>query len=496
VFVGRMGFSQTIQPQSMLSNNNMLTVGGGHRPRARGTVRVSEPAYGFFIAGSSIDQMNGVYVRRNPPRTKRDPNDPPIALYYEHEEGLWHMALNELINTDDVEEEEDESYYYHSWKPKKKRNTHEWIFMDEFFVPRFSHEGDTIIPGAGVRWSHIKKKAPTASVPKPDDTLQVEEKESWFSPYSFQEPEPVSSAITEIKEDNKDELPWQVIAILDVEMVQQLLWSSQHRKQKVKDAQAGKNAKAPSRTSLEASFAPGRWLFRVAAPQGVVLRVSMDEGAPEAGTREKGEYLRAVRIDAGEWIKLDPCEDFVMDQPKRGGRQFDRFYNAEYGRRSLYVRMYSPHGSDDTPLVEEVSAQDTAVMDLKTIGESDNNNNSAEGELKSGEEGKGGAMGTDEVLTGDLFDRPFVPRMEDSSATSQDDRDEKNEGMESIQEVLAAATSASTMTRSVVPVPVGVAVEIQGLPGRDGAMYTGAKGVVVSGMESGRQAVRLEAPYR
>jgi hypothetical protein len=53
-------------------------------------------------------------------------------------------------------------------------------------------------------------------------------------------------------------LPWQVIAILDLDMVQQLLWSSEHRKKKVRDAQAGKNAAAPVRASLEGSFAPVR----------------------------------------------------------------------------------------------------------------------------------------------------------------------------------------------------------------------------------------------
>jgi hypothetical protein len=29
---------------------------------------VNEPAYGFFIAGSSLRAMNGVYIRRTPPR--------------------------------------------------------------------------------------------------------------------------------------------------------------------------------------------------------------------------------------------------------------------------------------------------------------------------------------------------------------------------------------------------------------------------------------------
>ena len=33
--------------------------------RARGTVYVDDPAVGFFVAGSSLTEMNGIYTRRN-----------------------------------------------------------------------------------------------------------------------------------------------------------------------------------------------------------------------------------------------------------------------------------------------------------------------------------------------------------------------------------------------------------------------------------------------
>ena len=76
----------------MLSRNDMLTTGGNQQRRARGTVRVNEPAHAFFVTGSSLEAMNGMYVRRNPPRRK--PEDEGVrrnhpALYYEHEEGVW-----------------------------------------------------------------------------------------------------------------------------------------------------------------------------------------------------------------------------------------------------------------------------------------------------------------------------------------------------------------------------------------------------------------------
>ena len=41
-----------------LSRNDMLST-EGRAPRARRSCYVNEPAYGFFIAGSSIKAMNG-----------------------------------------------------------------------------------------------------------------------------------------------------------------------------------------------------------------------------------------------------------------------------------------------------------------------------------------------------------------------------------------------------------------------------------------------------
>jgi len=114
--------------------------------------------------------------------------------------------------------------------------------------------------------------------------------------------------------------------------------------------------------------------------------------AAEAGRRKKGEYLRGVKLqmeeDGGEWLCLDPCEDTAMDLPRakvrvlpchapfshlslslyiyallfslstlpcpcpasasvynamqsqgRGASGMDAYYNAEYGRRSLWVAM-------------------------------------------------------------------------------------------------------------------------------------------------------------
>lgn len=455
----------------MLSNNNMLVPGGGGggRQRARGTVRVSEPAYGFFIAGSKIEAMNGVYIRRNPPRFPKE-DSPRHALYYEHEEGKWHMALNELINEEEAGEESDDDVYY--WRPKKKKPTHEWVFMDELGKSRFVHDGDTIVPGAGVRWSHVKAKSPSTSA----DGTEGAHKSILSSASS------TSSAVTEVVEDDEDELPWQVIAILDIDMVQQLLWSSECRKQRVREAKAGKNASAASkaRASLEGTFAPGRWLFKVVATEGVVLRVESNDESEEAGRREVGEYVRGIKLTTGgDWLCLDACEDLaVSSRSSRGGR----YFNADYSRRQLWVRVVDSTNAGEKVLMEEV--ENCPVMDLKKVGEQQqlqeedatNDGSSNTNAIEAEASGGGG-------LSGDYFDRPFIPRMEDGSSTDV--------AVESIEDPQPIPSSSP-----VIGVPVGAAVEITGLKSRSGLQYNGVSGVVLTPvLETGRQGVRLDAPF-
>jgi tetratricopeptide (TPR) repeat protein/cell division protein FtsN len=474
----------------MLSNNNQLSLGGGGRQRARRTVRVDEPAHGFFVAGSSIEGMNGVYVRRNPPRTKLTPEQLPIALYYEHEEGAWHMALSELPQNEEEEESDDEDDYRYYYRPKKRKPTHIWAFLDEFHKDRFTHEGDTIVPGAGTRWKHFHAKAPEAgsnaapdaepsasssAEPEPESMAENDEDEAAAAAKAK------ASQLAEVKEDDEDELPWQVIAILDVDMVHQLLYSSEHRKKKVRDAKAGKNAPAPARASLEGAFAPGRWLFRVTAPDGVVLRASPDDDAEASGTRAAGEFVRAVKIGVGgDWICLDVCEDLSAGTARNYS---SRYYRADYARRELWVRRSAEGAAADEVLLEEVSADDTAVMGLSAVGDELD----ADGEVVGG-------------MTGDFMDKPFVPRVEDAESPEAAAEHELVLGaVAEGQEDPALAVVRAEQARAVVRggFPIGTVVEINGLKSRAAQQFNEVMGVVVTRVkaESGKQGVRLEAPF-
>lgn len=494
----------------MLSNNNQLSLGGRGR-RQRGTVRVNEPAYGFFVTGSSILAMNGVYVRKNPPKVRPGEVDPKHALYYTHEEGVWHMALNELENVEDdsSSDEEDEMYRYYYRPPKKRKPTHEWVFLDEFNKPRFTHDGDTIVPGAGVRWSHYhpkpsstnnvdsvnnnskKKNAGSDSDSDLNSECNSELDEGESTPAisseaiedkdnsvadtaTIPEGESAGTQLAEIKEDDEEELPWQVIAILDWDMVEQLLYSSECQKRKVRNAKAGKNAPQLSRRTLEGCFAPGKWLFRVTARDGVLLHTAADDESDEAGSRECGEYVRGVKLSpCGEWLCLDSSEDTANPTHRRGGHQY---YNAEFSRRQVWVRLCN----DSETFLEEVNSDDTAVL------------NDGEAYVDSGLDGSGS--------TGDLIDKPFIPRMEDgdSAEVAEDTLAVLGSGEEDpLLKHIKEVTSAMVDKRGGVP--VGAVVEVQGLRSRAGMGYNGVTGVVVSAVyagSGGRQGVRLDAPFR
>ena len=130
-----------------LQRNDMLST-EGRAPRARRSCYVNEPAYGFFIAGSSLKGMNGVYIRRNPPRqTDEEEEERQILLYYEHMDTSWTLVLAESS------ELAESSPYFHRSVGERS----EWAFVDERSHERFTHKGDTIVPGAGDRWKHVHR---------------------------------------------------------------------------------------------------------------------------------------------------------------------------------------------------------------------------------------------------------------------------------------------------------------------------------------------------
>ena len=176
--------------------------GAGGGRRSGGYVRVQEPAKGFFIAGSAVRDMNGLYgkVEMVPHGISHK-----LQLAYKHDQTNWIMALTAGDDS-------------------------EWLLLDAECRDRFRHNGNTIIPGSGQRWSHLHRAKPegggggggggTTPPPPPRDQ------------------EDMDAALIHGGDDIA-ELPWQMIAILDESMLQKLRRYSKHHHHTVQRALGG-----------------------------------------------------------------------------------------------------------------------------------------------------------------------------------------------------------------------------------------------------------------
>ena len=120
--------------------------GGGGGPRRYGTVR--DPAHGFFVAGSTLRGLNGVYARVDPTDSRAGAACGSLLrecqLAYYNEASKWTMGLARPP----------EGY------GAVGRKSTEWMFVDKKGHDKFGHAGETIIPGAGDSWSHAKRRPP------------------------------------------------------------------------------------------------------------------------------------------------------------------------------------------------------------------------------------------------------------------------------------------------------------------------------------------------
>ena len=157
--------------------------GGGGR-RHGGYVRVQDPAVGFYIGGSSIKALNGLYGR-----VEHVSNPLLYQLAYRNDESGWFMAMTKGGERDAAERPAQEG------EPAPPTRPSEWLFFERDGRERFSHEGNSIIPGSGTRWSHVRRDASDTSVDTSGEASAA---------------------------DAEEELPWQVIAILSGDMMQKM----------------------------------------------------------------------------------------------------------------------------------------------------------------------------------------------------------------------------------------------------------------------------------
>jgi hypothetical protein len=134
-----------------------------------------------------------VYIRRNIPRGLREAQR--VLLFYENCENRCTMLLSE-----DIVEETEEMRYYGAKAPRS------WFLVDQKRVDRFAHVGDTIVPGAGVRWKHVHRQSGSTLGPAAAAAAAVQPAAaaSWFGGAAG------GAQLATVAEDDTNELPWQV----------------------------------------------------------------------------------------------------------------------------------------------------------------------------------------------------------------------------------------------------------------------------------------------
>ena len=185
---------------------------GGRRSRSRGYTTVRDPSHGFYVGGSSIDEINGLYGRINSLHHHTIHSE--FHLAYKHDYHNWYLCL--------VKADRDQKEYEIVGNKKS-----EWVFIDDGGNDIFGHEGDTIIPGSGTSWKHVHRPSPHAGRPRRRTTSSNNNNDN-------------SNAVKIINEsDDLEELPWSMVAIMGEDMLNQLRRRERHRRRRIQLAEIG-----------------------------------------------------------------------------------------------------------------------------------------------------------------------------------------------------------------------------------------------------------------
>ena len=239
---------------------------------------VQDPMEGFFVAGSSIHKMNGIFGPR-----VQDASSLPVEIAstvvlgaYPHDSSGWILA--------------------HVQKPDDPSQS-EWIFFDSAGAERFVHHGDTLIPGAGRRWAHLHRQS---RVPQTEATGSGVGGGSGGSSSNFVV-WPTSGG------DDSDELPWQMIGLGDRGRMEALRRQAQQHDARTATARERRETLAAPPSSPSAAHSPPGGEEAYPSPDGVTALLEEDQiGAAKAlataaattstGWEAAVWHLRAARI--------------------------------------------------------------------------------------------------------------------------------------------------------------------------------------------------------
>jgi hypothetical protein len=272
---------------------------GEYQPRLK-KGKIRDVAVGFFIGGSSISDMNGVYARVDAPH-------PDILrsfrliyrkwpVHRQDDLSGWTLGLALKEAKEGVKEEEED---------KEGEEGDEWLLIDPQHHGRFVHGGGTIIPGAGRRWSHLLG----------GDTRQQRQQQH----HARTDAAGVLVTAAEggvggaqQQQDDVNELPWQVIFIASERRLHAFRWQEADHQRQLTLAIGGVDLPAPAEcTNLDGSRADG-WC--VTPEQALALDAAL-AGLPDAaglGGRAQAEHAARRYVQAARLLEEErarPCGD-------------------------------------------------------------------------------------------------------------------------------------------------------------------------------------------
>ena len=178
--------------QHVVAPGGVTPYSGGGGRRHGGYVRVSDAPLGFFVGGSTLEALNGVYGPRI------DPRNPEALEHLQQKENLGEFA--EYVKGGLGAYRHDHSGWWLVHAALAPGSEHsEWVFVDEAGQRRFRHDGNTLIPGSGKRLSQLTPSARAQAPPSESTQIRVQG-----------EVPPLEDG---------DELPWQLIGVRSRDML-------------------------------------------------------------------------------------------------------------------------------------------------------------------------------------------------------------------------------------------------------------------------------------
>jgi len=273
----------------------MVPAGGSVGPAARrggGWATIDKFPVGFFVGGSTIEAMNGLYVRNE----ARDPTMPhDCDRTWVHVDSGYKMATARV----------------RGWVPVEARAESEWLFVDGAGRDVLATPGGSYLPRSGPRWTPVNRpfrywKVGDAAASDRDEAgfwiggeagavLAIDDVEHEGNPILWRRrrdgkkfavaahrlvaAEPAAADVAAGGEDD-DTLPWQIVGIMSRDRLEDLL---EEKRRRDADEAAAFRRGGGGRARLDSTFGAPPVAGRLAPPGAAAAAAEVCESSDAIG---------------------------------------------------------------------------------------------------------------------------------------------------------------------------------------------------------------------